>query len=84
MQPRLKHNTCLAQEPESTQNATKRVVEILDAKYDKADIPGIVRDNCKHLKPSERESLLALLHKFEQLFDGTLSNWNLPRVSFEL
>ena len=59
-------------------------MEILDAKYDKADIPGIVRDNCKHLKPSERESLLALLLKFEQLFDGTLGNWNLPPVSFEL
>ena len=59
-------------------------MEILDAKYDKADIPGIVRDNCKHLKPPERESLLALLLKFEQLFDGTLGNWNLPPVSFEL
>jgi hypothetical protein len=35
-------------------------------------------------KPSERESLLALLLKFEPLFDGTLGNWNLPPVSFEL
>jgi hypothetical protein len=59
-------------------------VEILDAKYDKADIPGIVRDICKHLKPSERESLLTLLLKFESLFDGTIGNWNLPPVSFEL
>ena len=53
-------------------------------RYDKADIPGIGRDNCKHLKPSERESLLALLLKFEQVFDGNLGNWNLPPVSFEL
>jgi len=80
----LKHNTCLTQEPESTQNATKRVVEILDTKYDKAGIPGIVRDNYKHLKPSERDSLLTLLLKFESLFDGTLGNWNLPPVSFEI
>jgi hypothetical protein len=80
----LKHNTCLAQEPESTRNATKRVVKILEDKYDKADIPGIGRNNCKHLKPPERESLLTLLLKFEQLFDGTLGNWNLPPVSFEL
>ncbi len=48
----LRHNTCLAQEPVSTQNGTKRVIEILDAKYDKADLPAIIRDNCSHLTPS--------------------------------
>jgi hypothetical protein len=57
----LKHNTCLAQEPVSTRGATMRVVEILDAKYAKADLPAIVKDNCKHLTPLERESLLSLL-----------------------
>ncbi len=45
----LWHNTCQAQEPISTQTATKRVIEILDAKYVKADLPAIVRDNCSHL-----------------------------------
>jgi hypothetical protein len=45
----LKTNTCLAQEPVSTRTATKHVVEILDAKYEKADIPAIVRENCSHL-----------------------------------
>ncbi len=34
----LRHNTCQAQEPVSTRNATKRVIEILDAKYDKVDL----------------------------------------------
>jgi hypothetical protein len=29
-------------------------------------------------------SLLALLLKFEELFDGTLGDWKLPPVSFEL
>jgi hypothetical protein len=47
----LRHNTCQAQEPVSTQNATKRVIEILDAKYDKANLPAIVKDNCHHLTP---------------------------------
>ena len=47
----LRHNTCQAQEPISTQTATKRVIKILDAKYDKADLPAIVRDNCSHLTP---------------------------------
>jgi hypothetical protein len=80
----LKSNTSFSKEPASTRGATKHVVEILDAKYAKADLPAIVRDNCKHLNPSERESLLSLLLKFEQLFDGTLGEWNLPPVSIQL
>ncbi len=45
----LKLNNSLAMEPHSTQDATKRAMLILDAKYDKADLQSIVRDNCKHL-----------------------------------
>jgi hypothetical protein len=60
----LKHNTCFVQEPVSTCNATKRVVEILDAKYEKADIPAIIRDNCSHLSVTDREKLLSLLLKY--------------------
>ena len=77
----LKLNMNFGQETASTRGATKRVVEILDAKYAKADLPAIVNDNCKHLTPSERESLLSLLLKFKQLFDGMLGEWNLPPVS---
>ena len=33
---------------------------------------------------SEREKLLSVLLKFESLFDGTLGDWNLPLISFEL
>jgi hypothetical protein len=39
----LRENTCSAQEPNSTRSATKRAVDILDAKYEKADLPGIIR-----------------------------------------
>jgi hypothetical protein len=74
----LRQNTCLAQESVSTQNATKRVIEILDAQYDKADLPAIVRDNCSQLDLSHREKLLSLLLKYESLFDGTLGDWNRP------
>ena len=59
-------------------------MEILDAKYAKADLSAIVEDNCKHLTPSQRELLLLLLFKFEQLFDGTLGEWNLLPVSIQL
>ncbi len=80
----LRKNTCFAQEPISPCSATKRVVKILDAKYEKADLPAIIRENCPHLKASNREKLLSVLIKFEPLFDGTLGDWNLPPVSFEL
>jgi hypothetical protein len=39
----LKLNSSFAQEPASTRNATKRIVEILDAKYDKVDLPSIIK-----------------------------------------
>ena len=57
----LRENTCFAQELISTRSATKRVVEILDAKYEKADLPAINRENCSHLKASDREKLLSVL-----------------------
>ncbi len=59
-------------------------MEILDAKYEKEDLPAIVRENCSHMQASNREKLLSLLLKFELLFDGTLGDWNLPPVSFKL
>ncbi len=80
----LKQNSCLAQEPVTTRNTTKRVVEILDAKYDKADLPSIIKNNCAHLSTSYCNSLLALLLKFKELFDGMLKDWKLLPVSFEL
>ncbi len=81
----LRHNTCQAQEPVSTRSDTKRVIAILDGKYDsKANLPVIVRDICSHLQPSHREKLLSLLLKYETLFDGTLGDCNWPPVSIEL
>ena len=62
-------------EPESTELATRRIVEILDAKYEKANLPEIFQNDCAHLNP-------VLLTEFEDLFNGTLGEWK--PVSFEL
>jgi hypothetical protein len=70
----LRHDTCQAAEPVSTRDGTKRVILILDAKYEKADLTAIIGDNCSHLTPSHREKLLSLLLKYETLFDGTLGD----------
>jgi hypothetical protein len=60
------------------------VVGILDARYEKGDIPAIARENCSHLKASDRERLPSMLLKFKSLFNGTLGDWDLPSVAFEL
>ncbi len=67
----LIENTCFSQKPISIQNATKQVVEIFDAKYEKSDLPAIIRENCYHLTADKREKLLSVLLKVELLFDGT-------------
>jgi hypothetical protein len=59
----LKLNHSLAMKPQSTQDATKRVTRILDAKYKKADLRSIVRDKCKHLSTDHQKKLLQLLKK---------------------
>ena len=59
-------------EPISTKEATKRTIEILDANYEKANLPEVVKDTCGHLSPIEQSKLLLLLTKYENFFDGTI------------
>ncbi len=80
----LKLNHSLAMEPQSTQDATKRVTRILDTKYQKADLQSIVRDICKHLSIDQQKKLLQLLKKYESLFNNTLGDWKTKPVSFQL
>ncbi len=59
-------------------------MKILDAKYEKAYLPAIIRENCSHLTASDGEKLISVLLKFKLLFNGKLGDWNLLPVSFEL
>jgi hypothetical protein len=71
-------------EPQSTQDATQWATWILDAKYSKADLQSVVRDNCKHLSADQQKKSLQLHKKYESLFDGTLGDWKTKPVSFQL
>ena len=62
---------------------TRRTMEILDAKYEKADLNAIV-SNCTYLLKEERTDLLRLLLRYRDLFDGTLGTWNGPEVKIKL
>ncbi len=66
-------NNSLVHEPQSTHEATQRVVHILDAK---ADLQSVVSTNCSHLSLPDQNKLLGLLTEFEERFDGTLGDWN--------
>ena len=71
-------------EPKSTKEATGRAVRILDANYEKADLSKVVAENCQHLSEIEKEQLLQLLLRYEELFDGTLGDWKTEPVHFDL
>ncbi len=71
----------MAREPQSM---TKHLMHILDAKYGKANLRDIVKNNCTHLSIPEQSSLLELLQDFEVLFDGTLGDWDCEVVSLQL
>eukprot|EP00804_Cyclotella_cryptica_P030445 CCRYP_008518-RA/>CCRYP_008518-RA protein AED:0.77 eAED:1.00 QI:0/-1/0/1/-1/1/1/0/91 len=64
-----------SKEPQSMLEATKRLIHILDTKYEKADLRAIVKDNCTHLSNPEQAKLLELLQEFEELFSGKLGDW---------
>ena len=66
------------------QEATNRTVTILDAKYEKANLPQVVNENCKHLTMFQWNGLLKLLIKFEERFDETLGDWKTELIKFQL
>jgi hypothetical protein len=74
----------LAMKPHSTKDAIKHVTGILNAKYKKAYLQSIVRDDCKHLSANQQKKLLQLLKKYDLLFDGTLGDWKTKPVLFQL
>ena len=63
--------------------AADRVKSILDAKYVAADFDKVCSEQ-HHLAHEEQRALLALLNKYDDLFDGTLGKWTEEPVHIEL
>ena len=80
----MANNSVMIHEPKSTLEATLRVVKILDAKHANANLNAVANENCNHMSTSDQEKLLKLLTEFEDLFDGTLGDWDTEHVSFKL
>ena len=70
-------------EPVVTEKATKRIIKILDANYQKADLRLVVQQ-ATHLNPRQKEMLYALLLKYKKIFSGELGEWRTDPVDLEL
>ena len=71
-------------EPIATQEATERIVKILDSKYEKADLDKVAANAEQLLDKHQQRKLLLLLKDFEDLFDGTLGHWETEPIDIEL
>ena len=72
-----------AEDSEAMQDATDRIKQILDAKYEPADLDEVVA-SCKHLDANKQKALRQLLDKHKTLFDGTLGQWKGETYDVEL
>ena len=74
-----------SKEMQSMLEATKCLIEILDANYEKANLGAITKEDClDHLSATEKDKLLKLLQEFEELFNGTLVDWDCNLVLLQL
>jgi len=75
----------MSKEPQSTLETTKCLIKILDANYEKANLRAITEQDClNHLSATEKNKLLKLLQEFEELFNGTLGDWDCNPVLLQL
>ena len=68
-------------DPDTTE--AKRIQNILDAKYCKAELAKIAQE-CDQLDKEDQQKLLKLLQKYEHLFDGTVGTWNTNQWTLSL
>jgi hypothetical protein len=62
-------------ESQALNDASTRLMKILDTKYEPADLSKIAHD-CDYLTDDKQTQLLLLIHKYQHLFEGLLGTWN--------
>ena len=75
------HNSYHVDKPEPLAKEMDRIREVLDAKYQPADLKKIVSE-CDNLDPIQQDKLLDLLNKHQKLFDG--SSGQLQAKSYDI
>ena len=74
----------LATELNTIRQATVRVTKILDAHYERANLAEVVEKHCSHLSKERRGKILQVLRQYEDLFGGTLGDFQTEPVHLEL
>ena len=77
------HTDYHIEETMAVNQATERIREILEAKYEPADLEKVCTSQ-SHLIVEQQRKLLSLLNKYAGLFDGTLGKWNEAPIDIEL
>ena len=62
---------------------TTQMTRILDAKYEKANLAEVVAES-EHLTLDKLSKVLAVLTRYENIFDGGLGRWKTTPVKLEL
>ena len=65
---------------EHVRTYTKQLHVILDEKNRKADSNRVMENQCQHLTQTQRNELLKLLQKIEELLDVTIGTWKIDPV----
>ena len=73
----------MSQDPPAIAAETKRISDILDAKYEPANLDNVVQD-IPNLKTDQRKEIFTLLKKYESLFNGQLGRWKGPPHTIHL
>ena len=71
-------------ELEYLRTTTKRLRVLLYSRYEKVDLYKVMETQCLHLTITQRNELLELSQKFEELFDGILGIWKTDPVGSKL
>ena len=83
------HNTTIEEmmnmikDPPAVEAETKRISDILDAKYQPADLKEVVKD-IPDISKEDRQEIFKLLKKYEILFNGQLGKWVGPPHTIHL
>jgi hypothetical protein len=74
-----------ANEPQTLKDTYSRATKILDAEYKQtsASLDDVIK-TCENLHVEEQHQLKTLLQKYEDLFDGTLGEFNMDTIPISL
>ena len=73
-EPNCTGKNFVVKESRPVRNASARIKQMLDAEYKKNNLKSIII-NLNYIKDIHKNSLLELLQKYEEMFDGTLAKY---------